>query len=291
MLRKTIKFTDFNGVEKEKVYCFNLTDAELTQLNFSVKGGLEKKLEDIIASQDMNEILSIFKEIILLWKKNSLDKNDPKRAVVKQILELIYGKGLQKHDFKTDGLCRHHWAQGRNYIQPHMAYHCTALQRYKMMTIIKKAGGDVENYDTDSITGQNLESLIEEDNERIMCENTFYYDEKLDIGTWEKEYEEDVTEVILAPKQRIIFTKKGIITKVAGIKKADLMANINALLREYNNDYNKVIDYLLVNGIDDFIITTYEFDVDNGFRTHYETYAEYNKRIASNLSDWDCSKY
>lgn len=66
MLRKTIKFTDFNGVEKEKVYCFNLTDAELTQLNFSVKGGLEKKLEDIIASQDMNEILSIFKEIILL---------------------------------------------------------------------------------------------------------------------------------------------------------------------------------------------------------------------------------
>lgn len=66
MLRKTIKFTDFNGVEKEKVYCFNLTDAELTQLNFSVKGGLEKKLEDIIASRDMNEILSIFKEIILL---------------------------------------------------------------------------------------------------------------------------------------------------------------------------------------------------------------------------------
>lgn len=66
MLSKTIKYTDFNDVKKEKTYFFNLTDAELTQLQFSTPGGLEKKLEDIIASEDMKEILSIFKEIILL---------------------------------------------------------------------------------------------------------------------------------------------------------------------------------------------------------------------------------
>ena len=226
-------------------------------------------------------------------EKNSLDKNDPKRDVVKQILELVYGKGLQKHDFSTDGLCRHHWAQGRNYIMPHMAYHCTALQRYKMMTIIKKADGEVKYFDTDGVVGEGdkLAELIEEDNKRIMCENTFYYDEKLDAGTWKKEYEEDVTQVILAPKQRIIFTKKGIITKVAGVRKNELMANLNALLRKYDNNYDALINYLLINGIDDFIITTYEFDVVNGFRVHYETYAEYNKRIASNLSVQDCSKY
>jgi len=209
-------------------------------------------------------------------EKNSLDKNDPKRDVVKQILELVYGKGLQKHEFTTDGLCRHHWAQGRNYIQPHMAYHCTALQRYKMMSIIKKANGDVEYFDTDSIVGEGdrLKELINEDNKVAMCRNNFFYnDEKLDAGTWKDEYKEEVTQVILAPKQRIIFTKKGIITKVAGIRKNELMVNLNALLRKYNNDYDKLIDYLLINGIGEFIIRDYSFDVVNGFKTHYVSYA------------------
>lgn len=209
-------------------------------------------------------------------EKDSLEKGNPKRSVVKQILELINGKGLQKHDFKTDGLCRHHWAQGRNYIQPHMAYHSIAAQRYRMMSILKRANGKIKYNDTDCIVGKSeeLKKLIEEDNERIMCKNTGYYDEKLDAGTWKKEYEEDVTQVILAPKQRIIFTKKGIITKVAGIRKNELMANLNALLRKYNNDYNKVIDYLLINGIDDFIITTYEFDVDNGYTIGHTRYGK-----------------
>ena len=84
-------------------------------------------------------------------EKESLEKGNPKRSVVKQILELINGKGLQKHEFKTDGLCRHHWAQGRNYIQPHMAYHSIAAQRYRMMSIINRADDKVEYFDTDCI--------------------------------------------------------------------------------------------------------------------------------------------
>lgn len=207
-------------------------------------------------------------------EKNSLDKNDPKRAVVKQILELVYGKGLQKHDFKTDGLCKHHWAQGRNYIMPHMAYHCTALQRYKMMTIIKKAKGKVEYFDTDSISGEGLEELTEQDNKITMCRNKMYFDdEKLDAGTWKKEYKEDVTQVIVAPKQRIIFTKDGIVTKIAGIDKSVAMGNITLLLRKYNNDYNALINHLLQNGIGGFIVKEYSFDVVNGFKTYRVTYA------------------
>lgn len=214
-------------------------------------------------------------------EKNSLDEHDPKRDVVKQILELIYGKGLQMYDFKTDGLCRHHWAQGRNYIQPHMAYHCTAAQRYRMMSIIKKANGDVKYHDTDCVVGEEkkLKKLIEEDNKRIMCENfLFYNDEKLDVGTWKNEYKEDVTQVILAPKQRIIFTKDEIVTKVAGIKKAELMANLNEILHEYDDNYDAVINYLLDNGIGEFFIRTYEFDVVNGYTTYIKTYANYSKK-------------
>lgn len=216
-----------------------------------------------------------FRERVKLFydEKESLDKNDPKRDVVKQILELINGKGLQKHDFKTDGLCRHHWAQGRNYIQPHMAYHSIAAQRYRMMSIIKKAEGKVEYFDTDSISGEGLEELIEEENKKIMCKNTFFYeDENLNAGTWKDEYKEEVTQVILAPKQRIIFTSKGIVTKVAGVDKNELMINLKHLLRRCNNDYDEVIDYLLDNGIGGFIIKEYSFDVVNGFKTHYVSY-------------------
>lgn len=66
MLKKTITYTDFNGNERTEDFFFNFTDAELTQYNFSFKGGIEKKLEDIIASENMQEILEIFKDLILL---------------------------------------------------------------------------------------------------------------------------------------------------------------------------------------------------------------------------------
>lgn len=66
MLQQTITCTDFNGNEYTEDYFFNLTEAELVDYSISVEGGIEKKLEDIIASSDIQEILKIFKELILL---------------------------------------------------------------------------------------------------------------------------------------------------------------------------------------------------------------------------------
>lgn len=90
MLKKTITYTDFNGNERTEDFFFNFTDAELTEYNFSFKGGIEKKLEDIIASENMQEILEIFKDLILLsYGKKSEDgrrfiKNDELREEFSQ---------------------------------------------------------------------------------------------------------------------------------------------------------------------------------------------------------------
>lgn len=65
MLKKTIKYTDYNGVEREEDFYFNLTKAELTEMELSHEGGLSNVLEEVVASQNMEQIISIFKDLIL----------------------------------------------------------------------------------------------------------------------------------------------------------------------------------------------------------------------------------
>ena len=39
MLKKTITYTDYNGVERKEDFYFNLTKAELMEMEMSTKGG------------------------------------------------------------------------------------------------------------------------------------------------------------------------------------------------------------------------------------------------------------
>lgn len=64
MLKKTIKFVDYDGNEREEDFFFNLTQAELTTMQMSEVGGLEKKLENIIKAQDAPRIMEMFRDII-----------------------------------------------------------------------------------------------------------------------------------------------------------------------------------------------------------------------------------
>lgn len=65
MLKKTITYTDYNGVERTEDYLFNLNKAELLELGLSKKGGLEQWIEKIINEEDAPKLVAIFKEIIL----------------------------------------------------------------------------------------------------------------------------------------------------------------------------------------------------------------------------------
>lgn len=65
MLKKTIKYTDYNGAEREEDFYFNLTKAELAEMELEVAGGLEQKIRKVVASQDNREIIKIFKDIVL----------------------------------------------------------------------------------------------------------------------------------------------------------------------------------------------------------------------------------
>jgi hypothetical protein len=66
MLKKTITFDDYNGEKVTEDFYFNLTKAELVELELSEKGGLVNLMEKIVKTRDGAQIIDIFKKIILL---------------------------------------------------------------------------------------------------------------------------------------------------------------------------------------------------------------------------------
>lgn len=65
MLKKVIKYTDYDGNERTGTFFFNLNKAEITELELSTSGGLVKAIEKIVEAQNSPKIIQLFKEIIL----------------------------------------------------------------------------------------------------------------------------------------------------------------------------------------------------------------------------------
>lgn len=66
MLKKTITYEDFNGNMCTEDFFFNLTTAELTELQLSYTGGFATYLQQIVDAQDIPTLAKVFKEIVLM---------------------------------------------------------------------------------------------------------------------------------------------------------------------------------------------------------------------------------
>lgn len=82
MLRKTIKYEDYNGVNQEEIFLFNLNKAELLRFDQSFEGGLETYTKRIANERDNALLSKLFEDLILIsYGKKSDDgkvflKND-----------------------------------------------------------------------------------------------------------------------------------------------------------------------------------------------------------------------
>lgn len=65
MIKKTIAYTDYNGVDREDDHYFNLTKAELLEMEMGTSGGLGEMIQRIVKSQDTPAIIKIFKDLVL----------------------------------------------------------------------------------------------------------------------------------------------------------------------------------------------------------------------------------
>lgn len=66
MLKKRIKYTDYDGNEREEDFYFNLSKAELVELELTTDGGLEQMIQKITDTRDMPKLIELFKRLILM---------------------------------------------------------------------------------------------------------------------------------------------------------------------------------------------------------------------------------
>ena len=79
MYKKVMTYTDYNGEERTEDFYFNLTKAEITEMELMTDGGLKDKIERITKAKDVPEIIKLFKELIL--KAYGMKSPDGKRFI------------------------------------------------------------------------------------------------------------------------------------------------------------------------------------------------------------------
>lgn len=65
MLKKTMTYVDYDDVERTETFYFNLTQAEILEMEYGIEGGMEKMLNRVTEKLDGKRIMSFVKEIIL----------------------------------------------------------------------------------------------------------------------------------------------------------------------------------------------------------------------------------
>lgn len=90
MIKKTVTYDDYNGFSRTEDFYFNLTKAEVMEMQLSTVGGLDTMLKKLVASNDMPSIIKVFKELVLkAYGEKSPDgrrfiKNDELRSEFEQ---------------------------------------------------------------------------------------------------------------------------------------------------------------------------------------------------------------
>lgn len=90
MIKKTIAYTDYNGVQRTEDFYFNLTKAELLEMELTSVGGFSEMVQKIINAKDGPALTAIFKDLILkAYGEKSADgrrfiKNDEIREAFSQ---------------------------------------------------------------------------------------------------------------------------------------------------------------------------------------------------------------
>mgnify|MGYP005888044069 CR=1 FL=1 len=65
MIKKTITYTDYNGVERTENFYFNLSKAEVMEMEMGAEGGMAAAIQKIVDAKDAPAIIRVFKDLVL----------------------------------------------------------------------------------------------------------------------------------------------------------------------------------------------------------------------------------
>lgn len=88
MLKKIITYTDYNGVERTEPFYFNLSKAELMEMELGVTGGMTEMLNKIINAKDGPSLMKTFKKMIM--KAYGVKSDDGKRLIKSEELSIAF---------------------------------------------------------------------------------------------------------------------------------------------------------------------------------------------------------
>lgn len=84
MLKKTITYTDYDGNQRTEDFYFNMSKAEIMEMELGTTGGFTESLKKIIAAQDTPRLAKIFKELVL--NSYGIKSDDGRRFIKKNVL-------------------------------------------------------------------------------------------------------------------------------------------------------------------------------------------------------------
>ena len=112
MLKKTMTTVDFGGTERTEDYYFNLTNAEIMEMQLCTDGGFVETVKKIVEAKNQLELTRLFKKIICAsygvlspdgrkFVKNQqvLDDFMATQAYSDLYIELLSGDGKAAEDF------------------------------------------------------------------------------------------------------------------------------------------------------------------------------------------------
>lgn len=79
MYVKEIEYTDFNGVARKEKFYFNLTKAEILDMELGKTGGFTEYIKKVIEAQDTPTLMSLFKSLLL--KSYGVKSDDGRRFI------------------------------------------------------------------------------------------------------------------------------------------------------------------------------------------------------------------
>lgn len=90
MLKKTITYTDYNGVERTEDFYFHFSKAELAEMEMGTTGGYAEMITKIVAAQDAPTLIKIFKELVL--KAYGEKSADGKRFIKSEEIAIAFSQ-------------------------------------------------------------------------------------------------------------------------------------------------------------------------------------------------------
>ena len=104
MYKITKTYEDFDGNERTEDFYFNLTQAEITKMELSTKGGLDTYIQRISKEQDTPKIIQLFEDLLdaSYGVKSDDGKHFLKRAEDLELFKATPAYSLIYMDLATD---------------------------------------------------------------------------------------------------------------------------------------------------------------------------------------------